>query len=81
MEHEAREEYERIQEEEELYDARRWESFVEARLDDAASSSESSTVRLDARKWEDVAMKDQLEWQASKRLRGHDDLAVLSSAV
>ena len=80
MEHEAAEEYERIQEEEALCDAQRWESYVKSR-EDKGSESEASTVRLTSRKWEEVAMADQVTWQRNKRLRppGNDDL--VSSAA
>ena len=77
-EDEARAEYEQMQAEEVLYDEQRWEDYVEARDERATSSSESSTERIDRRKWEEVAMRDQLAWAASKRLRGPGDDPVLN---
>ena len=68
LEQEAAAEYEKIQDEEALYDAQRWETYLEGKADEG-SGSEASTVRLTARKWEDVAMTDQLQWQRAKRLR------------
>ena len=76
---EAAAEYEEVQAEEALYDEQRWESYLEAREQDAASSgSEASTVRLTRRKWEDMAMADQLQWTRSQRLRPPDNGAQVS---
>ena len=68
LERQAAEEYEKLQQDEARDDAERWDNYVEHRTAEDFGS-EASTVRLTARKWEDVALLDQLAWQRAKRLR------------
>ena len=70
LEAEARDECERMEAEEALYAEQRWETYLETRMDEATSSSESSTMRIDAR-----------QWQARKRLRVPEPDPVLTPAT